>query len=275
MFSSDAKNKEFAERFDLIFGKRVHPTSTPGPPPADACCHEWCPVDHGRVFCSICGAQNDTVEDENHPQSCDAPAASGSVKSIIPELLALKFPRRVCEIADSLFRTVSKGRSYRCRSRRALLCVCVFSAQRNLGIEVDHVRLQTIFNVQNRTMLQGLKKLCFQSRPGLDLSLSGSLSTSVREMATLVMQTYNATPEQLGQVVALIDILKNRSSILSRCRPQSLAASIVFFWTRDTSQGIDLHTFAKNVNLSSLTVLKLYTEICTISLRIGIPWNCW
>ena len=75
---------------------------------------------------------------------------------------------------------------------------------------------------------------------------------------------FNASKEHKKEVFDLYEKIKNKSSDINRSRPQSIASGLVFFWVLHKNIDISLKDFAKKVNLSELTILKLSRSISTI-----------
>ena len=75
---------------------------------------------------------------------------------------------------------------------------------------------------------------------------------------------FKATIEQKKEVIILYEQIKNRSSKLNRSRPQSVAASLTYYWICQKDINISLKEFAKKVDLSELTINKNTKEVATI-----------
>ena len=301
-----AKNRLFRQ-LELVFpeGNGTDLASTLGA----ECNHSWNIRDGGKVFCDTCGLQGAV---------CQGPAVVGSTvdfdiqqkrrasdRSVSGELLKMNFPRQVCETACQTFQRVSNGKNFRCKSRQALLCVCIFAAQRTYGMSDDYRRLQSLFGVSNRRMLQGLKRICFyqQSEPikasptnasptnasptpaassGDTCATSNvpaaephsemptSFSVSVEEMVHVMMATFDSSRENTSAVIRILRMVIGKSDMISRSRPQSLAASVVFFWSNTTGRPVDMEEFSIMMGLSVATILWLHGEISRLVRLAGL-----
>ena len=76
------------------------------------------------------------------------------------------------------------------------------------------------------------------------------------------MDKFMATDDQKHQVREIYKRIYNRSSKLNRARPQSVAASVVYYWI-EQSKGLDIpiSDFATTTELSELTISKNLREI--------------
>mgnify|MGYP003336189110 FL=1 len=78
------------------------------------------------------------------------------------------------------------------------------------------------------------------------------------------MDKFKSSQEQKEEVIKLYSRIKNKSSKLNRARPQSVAASLIYYWTQQNNIDINLKDFAKKVDLSELTIDKNTKEISVI-----------
>ncbi len=78
------------------------------------------------------------------------------------------------------------------------------------------------------------------------------------------MKKFNANKEQVSDVTTLYSRIKNRSTILNRSRPLSVAAGLVYYYTLLTKKDIPIKKFTEKVKLSELTVNKIAKEISKI-----------
>ena len=78
------------------------------------------------------------------------------------------------------------------------------------------------------------------------------------------MDKFKATTEQKKEVIELYNKIKNKSSKINRARPQSVSASITYFWVCYKGLDISLKDFAKKAELSELTIDRLSKEISEV-----------
>ena len=86
------------------------------------------------------------------------------------------------------------------------------------------------------------------------------------------MDKFDATNNHKKEVLYLYDRIKNKSSKINRSRPGSIASGIVYFWISLKNINISIKDFAKKVELSELTIIKISKEISEI---LGIVPECW
>ena len=78
---------------------------------------------------------------------------------------------------------------------------------------------------------------------------------------TDILKKFNATPEQIQDVVDLYEQIKDKSCILNRARPQSTSAGLVYYYILKTNKDITMKDFLSKINLSELTIKKIVKEL--------------
>lgn len=262
---------EFLEKFRRGFDHRSLRLENRAVVANAECVHTWNSRDCGMTFCDLCGVncKRDIAQNAIPGTQPDASVVQRrrlSDKSVMAELLRMNYPRSICEMAASKFHEITKGKAYRCKSRKALVCVCVFAAQQTLGTHDDYGKLQTRFKVPNRKMLQGLKRLCFQA-PGASSGQPTepvTFSVSVDNIIRNIMNYFISSERNVAEALEVLHSVRDRTPLLARSRPQSLAASVVYYWIVSTNRGISLEDFRAYVNLSSATILRIQNEIAMV-----------
>ena len=84
-----------------------------------------------------------------------------------------------------------------------------------------------------------------------------------------IMKKFDATPEQIDEVNQLYLQIHNKSSILNRSRPQSVASGLVRYYILLKGKDITIKEFRQKVKLSELTIEKMAKEISRV---LQTPW---
>ena len=85
-----------------------------------------------------------------------------------------------------------------------------------------------------------------------------------KDLVKEAMKKFNASDAQITDVINLYGKIENRSSMLNRSRPQSVAAGLTYYYILMKHKDITLKDFTKEVNLSELTVTKITKEISKV-----------
>lgn len=182
-------------------------------------------------------------------------------RTIYKDVENMGFSEKIVTEANKIYIEVTKGKIYRGNSRKAIIFASIFHSYKLSGKPQTHERLIQIFNLSRKTGLKGLKHI------NLHAPKNSSIRTTYITPINLVeeiMDQFSASKVQKDEVIELYKKIKNKSSRLNRSRPQSVAASIVFYWITITNKPITLKEFVKKVSLSELTINKISKEIARI-----------
>ena len=79
-----------------------------------------------------------------------------------------------------------------------------------------------------------------------------------------ILNTLNADKHYFNEINKLYDKIKNKSSILNRSRPHSLASGLIYFYILISNKDMSLKYYSKKVQLSELTINRIVKEIATL-----------
>jgi transcription initiation factor TFIIIB Brf1 subunit/transcription initiation factor TFIIB len=187
-----------------------------------------------------------------------------SDRSIFKDVEHFGFSDKIISIADNLYQDVTHGKVYRGNSRKAIVFACIFHAYKIEGIPQSCEQLINIFNLDRKIGLKGLKHV--------NLNSSKKIKTTYitpQNLIKEIMEKFDATSQQIDEVNELYLKIHNRSSILNRSRPQSVASGLVRYYILLKGKDISIKEFQQKVKLSELTIEKMAREISRI---LKTPW---
>lgn len=238
------------------------------------CLHEETSTDGGIVTCDVCGQEilRSIQHEKEWRYYGPSDAKTGSdpnrvqmrkeaERSIFKDVETMGFGDKIVYSANTIYSQVTRGQIYRGASRRAIIFACIFHAYKLSGKPKPHEELIRIFGLNKKTSLRGLKLV------NICAPKDSKIHTTYITPATLitdVMDRFDATEIQKGEVTALYDRIKNKSSRLNRARPQSVASGITYYWICSKGVDITLKRFAEKVDLSELTISKIAKEISKV-----------
>jgi transcription initiation factor TFIIIB Brf1 subunit/transcription initiation factor TFIIB len=182
-------------------------------------------------------------------------------KNIFKDVEGMGFKDSIITIANEKYLEVTQDKIHRGNTRKAIIFACIFLAFKESGNPQSCEPLITIFDIDRKTGLRGLKIV------NLGLSKKTSVINTHITPANLVsdiMNEFSASPEQKQEVVELYHKVKGKSTKINRSRPQSVAAGLTYFWIKANNKNITLKEFSEKVKLSELTVSKVSKEIGNI-----------
>ena len=118
-----------------------------------------------------------------------------------------------------------------------------------------------VFNLDRKIGLKGLKHV------NLNAPKDSNIRTTYitpQNLIQEVMDKFNASDDQVKEVIKLYEKIKNKSSMLNRSRPQSVASGLVRYYILLKEKDISMDEFKSKVKLSELTINKMAKEIATI-----------
>lgn len=237
------------------------------------CSHHQSVVEKGINICVDCGEETYCQEDSkncryfggidtNHVSDINRVRIRKSdQKSIFKDVENLNFSDKIKEKANEIYTKVTKGRIYRGKSRKALIFGAFYHAFKLSETPQSHEKLIKIFGFSRQICLNGLKTVSHMSAKDSDIRRK---KITTLDLLNETMDKFKASDAQKEEVCRLYKSIKNKSSKLNRSRPQSVSASVIFYWIRSTDRNISIDEFTKQVSLSEATILKNMKEISKI-----------
>tara|TARA_B100002019_G_C21236361_1_gene582996 strand:+ start:814 stop:1635 length:822 start_codon:yes stop_codon:yes gene_type:complete len=235
------------------------------------CCHKNKQTENGLTICVDCGIEINQhinfdkewryygASDTRHnsdPNRCHI--RKNEEKSIIKDVRKMGFSDKIILEANKLYETVTKGKIYRGNSRKAIIFACIFHSYKLQGNPQSCEQLIKIFNLDKKIGLKGLKHVNLNAPKNLNIRTS---YITPENLVKEIMNKFNSTESQIQEVIELYAKVKNRSSILNRSRPQSVAAGLVRYYILLKDKGITMSDFKEKVQLSELTINRIVKEI--------------
>ena len=235
------------------------------------CCHNDIITENGILNCLECGeiishivthekewrfygcSDNKRSSDPNRVQ-----IRKNEEKNIIKDVENMGFSETIIAKADELYNQVTKGQIYRGNSRKAIVFACIFHSYKVSGKHQTPENLIKLFGLNRKNGLKGLKIV------NVNAPKNSYIHTSYitpEHLINDIMDKFKASILQKEEVIILYNSIKNKSSKLNRSRPQSVASALTYYWICKKNINISLKDFAKQVELSELTINKNIKEV--------------
>ena len=182
-------------------------------------------------------------------------------KNIYKDISSYNLPDNIIKIANSLYQHVVKDRIYRGSTRKAIIFACIFYAYKQIDRPQSCDCLTKLFSITKKEGLKGLKIVNLNT----DNSVieKSTYITPVNIIKEILIQ-FDANQDDIDAVVKLYDKIKDKSTILSRARPQSVASGLIRYYIIKNDREISMEDFKEKVNLSDLTINRIVREITRI-----------
>jgi len=238
----------------------------------EVCHHEMIMVEGNQKICEECGeilnredmnfekewryyGMMDTRHNKD-PNRCHARRSDD--KMIFKDVEKLGFSEKIILLANEIYEQVTQGRIYRANSRRGIIFACVFHAYKISGMPQSCEQLIDIFGMDRKVGLKGLK---FVNLNAPKDALFRQYQISTEHLILEIMDKFHASEEQKSEVLDLYKRIENKSSLINRSRPQSVACGIVRYYILRKNKEISMEYFQSRVKLSEITIQRLVQEI--------------
>ena len=238
------------------------------------CLHKHILKENNCILCKDCGTElnRDLSYDKewryygasdtrynSDPNRCHA--RSSDDRTIYKDVENMGFSDRIISKANKLYQECTGKKIYRGNSRKAIVFACIFHSYKLDGKPQSCENLITIFKIDRKNGLKGLKHINLNAKKGSEVRTTYITPENLIEE---IMDKFEATLEQKKDVINLYKKIKNKSSILERSRPQSVASGLVRYYILIKDKNITMEEFRNKVNLSELTINRIVKEISRI-----------
>ncbi|MAI13662.1 MAG: hypothetical protein CMM15_06555 [Rhodospirillaceae bacterium] len=188
-------------------------------------------------------------------------------RNIDKDVEKLGINAKIRNTANDIYKEVTQNKIYRGNTRKGIIFACVYHAYKINSLPHSCEQLITIFEINQKTALKGLKFV------NLNLPIHSNIRNETIDIPHLIketMQNFSATPVQVGQVLELYRQLENRSSLLNRSRPQSVACGVVKYFILQKNPDFSNEYIRQKIKLSELTLSRIVKEISNIVAKNNI-----
>ena len=240
------------------------------------CSHDEVVNESGIVSCVECGKEirkivsyekdwryygNDDTRKNTDPNRCHIRKMED--KSIFRDVENLGFSDKIVNTANDIYTQVTNGKIYRGNSRKAIIFGCIFHSVKMNGKIYSCDTLRTIFNLDKKIILKGLKHV------NLNLPKNSNIVNKYITPIELVNEyilKFEHVENDKTLISELYENIKNKSSIINRSRPQSVASSMIYYYfsKKFGANNFNIKDFIKKIKLSELTINKISKEIIRI-----------
>jgi transcription initiation factor TFIIIB Brf1 subunit/transcription initiation factor TFIIB len=227
-------------------------------PRAADCAHEFQASDNGEV-CSLCGlCVKKTIVKSNWTANFNKFSRKiATDKTIFSDVQGLGLSDEIVNEANIIYQHVTKNKIIRGKSRKGIICTCVFYASNNIEPDaMSYDQVIRIFRIENKVALQGFKFInglynlpytCFTATP----------ETYIKSF----LRNLNVSEDRIAAAIQFYSRVA-KIKLSSRPKPQSIAAAFVYYWLQIFHKNtIQLDSLAIQTSVSRLTIEKLEKEI--------------
>lgn len=180
-------------------------------------------------------------------------------KSIFKDVENFHFPEKIVNMANDIYTQVTNGKIYRGKSRKAIIFGCIYQSIKMNGKSHTCENLKDIFGLDRKTILKGLKHVNLKAPKTVQTKRIYNSNELIEEY----MDKFVLDDVEQQEIIDCYSKIKNRSSMINRSRPQSVASSLIYFCMckKRGANNVNINDFIQKVNLSELTIYKISKEI--------------
>lgn len=248
-------------------------TTTTSSTTTNCCTHENVMNDLKTIICKDCGYQiskdcsferewryygSTDTKHYNDPNRCSFRKIEQ--KGLYNDLEKYNFKRQIISDANDMYEVVTKKKIFRGKKRKGIVFACVYHAFHRNNSPLSCETLIQMFDIDNQCALKGLKFVNMNLPKNCELR-SPPKTNDIHNLIQEIMKEFNATPGQIQETLSLYKYLINKSSLLNRSRPGSVAAAIVKFYILKKNPQFTNEFFKNKIRLSELTLTRITREI--------------
>ena len=235
------------------------------------CSHSDLIYERYTTICRVCGMITGNNLNMSHVTDSSCYGSSSRVhvrrmkeKSIFKDIKGYNFDKDIINIANDIYNQITNNKIFRGRSRKSIIYACILYAYRMKGVTVNTTNILQLFQINKKSGLSGMRYLNMNINENSTYKLSHNKHLSPINIIKNVMKTFNASDDDINEVINLYHTIENKSSKINRSRPKSIANSLIYYWIKEKGKDIDISFFSSKVNMSELTINKLVKEISDI-----------
>jgi transcription initiation factor TFIIIB Brf1 subunit/transcription initiation factor TFIIB len=182
-------------------------------------------------------------------------------KSIFKDVEKMGFSDKIVNFANNIYEQVTHSKIFRGNTRKGIIFACIFQAYKSFNNPQSCEHLIEIFEINRKIALKGLKYV------NLNISKDNNFKgfqINTEHLIKEILDKFSANDKQIEEVIEIYNYIKDKSVLLNRSRPQSVACGLVRYYTLKKNPEISMDYFRSKVNLSELTINKIVKEIFRI-----------
>lgn len=168
------------------------------------------------------------------------------------------------EMTIEMYRYVTDTEIYRNTFKRAIIFACLHRASIicNEGMCFDDIL--ELMNLKTHEASKGVNYVTIRLEK--DSIYSIPLFTDEMSISSIIsFLGININPDIVKQI---FNIIKQRSNILNNSHYKSVVCGCIFFWIKINNIPMTMKQFVKKINMTELTIVKKYTAISEIVLKM-------
>ena len=188
-------------------------------------------------------------------------------KNIFKDVERLGFGDKVISTANDIYQKVTNQNIFRGNTRKGIIFACIFHAYNINQLPKSCEQLIDIFEIDRKIALKGLKFVNLNIPKDFPITRT---NVHTEQLILEIMQKFNATRSHIEEALSIYALIKNRSSLLNRSRPQTVASGLVRYYIMNKNPEISIDYFRTRISLSKITINRMTKEIQSVIEKYGL-----
>lgn len=179
-------------------------------------------------------------------------------KTIYKDVEKMGFSDKIIACANQLYEQVTQGKIFRGNTRKGIIFACIFHSYKLNNNPQSCEMLIDIFGIDRKVGLRGLKFVNLNAPKDSNFR---NFQITTEHLIKEIMNKFHANDLHVEEALLIYSIIKGKSSLLNRSRPQSVASGLVRYYIQRKNSDISMEYFRSKINLSELTITRIVKEI--------------
>ena len=239
-----------------------------GQPKEQICCHENKISINNSITCEECGKiiHKEKYQDKITFTASRVQSRQVKSKGIMRDLENSGFSDCVIKQACRIYDDITQGKIYRGNRRKGIIFACVYVGYHLLGIPQTSQSIQSSMNVDKKDGTSGIKFLCLNAKIKNVEYLQNLFEQEQNDKILImgILKKFTTNTQNIDAIYELYLKIKNKSDILKKSKFTSVISSLLYYWIKQHNSNMGIKEFSCKVDLTPLTIKRLYTEITKI-----------
>lgn len=179
-------------------------------------------------------------------------------KTIYKDVEKMGFSDKIITCANQLYEQVTQGKIFRGNTRKGIIFACIFHAYKLNNNPQSCEMLIEIFGIDRKVGLRGLKFVNLNAPKDSNFR---NFQITTEHLVKEIMTKFHANDSHIEEALLIYSMVKGKSSLLNRSRPQSVASGLVRYYIQKKNSDISMEYFRTKIHLSELTITRIVKEI--------------
>jgi transcription initiation factor TFIIIB Brf1 subunit/transcription initiation factor TFIIB len=170
------------------------------------------------------------------------------------EIQRLNLPPEIKFRSEEIYKQYFNKKVHRKSCRTAILFACLYQSYKEMKEVKEPQYIGEIIGANQKEMRKGMK-FYYMNRPELDYVINAI------DLIPHVLEKSKTFISDTSEIENLFHYIKERSEMISRSNPYSVACSLVYYVLVKNNKITNKESFCEQVGRCPMTIMKIFKEI--------------